>query len=267
VLVHEDQLMLARAAKGRRTSSGKEVAGAVSVETLDDAVARTVPKLNDVASEPALGVVGFVLAAWTARAALAGVGGTQGTALTRAQINLVAQGASLTGASFDVANAVLKAYSGMRMGAMFAAKSRLISGASKWLTGAGKVLGGFGGLLAGGVTVWQGYDEYQDGHEHLGDADVAAGSLAVLGGIALLAGWTGLGIVVAVAVGLLMLLIGCFKQNPVQNWIEQTPLGDGGLPQFKGAGAAGAGTRPVAKGLTSCTPAGGAISSLKSTDR
>lgn len=234
VIVNEGHLLSAQSAKGGRTLGSAAIAGAVSVETLDAAIVRTAPRMGAIGGEMAGGVVGMILTILTCKSAVATMRTAKGAELDRAAANLMSQVTGLTGTSFEAVATVLERYSAMRMGSGFAARSASLASQVEWLSGAGKILGGMGGMIGGMVGVWQGHDELQDGHKALGYADIVAGVLGFAAGAALLAAWIVTGVVAGVVAALILLLIAYFKQNPVQNWIEKSKLGDGELPQYKG---------------------------------
>jgi len=152
----------------------------------------------------------------------------------RQTANLLGQVTSLTGTSFDAASAVLETYNASRLGVPFGAHSLRLVETAKWLTGAARVLGGLGGAICGLVGISQGVSDFKNGHTFLGLAEIFAGSLGIVSGVALLFGLVTLGFIVGILAFIALVAIGYFKQNEVQNWIERSGLGDRRLPPFGG---------------------------------
>ena len=221
VLIDEDKLKSGRV-------------GGLTAQTLEETMAQTAPRLGGSVSEAGIGVVGFILTAINCKFAWHDFQTANGAQLDRQAANLLGQVTGLTGSSFDAASSILKVYSASRMGSQFATRAAAYADTAEWLTGAGRVLGGFGGIIVGTVGIFQGVDDHASGHAVLGWAEAGVGFLGILSGIALLASAVATGFIIGLVAGLLMLLIGHFKQDPVQDWIEKSTLGDRKLPPYSG---------------------------------
>jgi hypothetical protein len=123
----------------------------------------------------------------------------------------------------------------MKLSGQFKFMSLRFGSTAEWLTGAGKMLGAVGGIVGAALCAWDAVDDVESGHNLLFLAHIALGLASIVSVGLLLASAALAGFIVGLIVALILLLIAIFKNNKVQDWLENAGFfGDGKLMPFKG---------------------------------
>jgi hypothetical protein len=236
VLIDEDKALQLHAAKGGRTLSTSEIGQVVEPQVMEDALHDMAGKIAN--GEVKGGVVGMILMAVTARFAYKEYAQAKGGEKAKQSLNWFGGTlTSLTGGSFELAGSAVEktAFGAMRLSGQFKFMNLRFGSNAEWLTGAGKMLGAVGGIVGAALCFWDTHDDFQSGHYVLGLAHAALGFASLVAVVLMFTIYAAVGFIVGLVIGLILLLIAIFKNNKVQDWLENAGFfGDHKLKPFRG---------------------------------
>lgn len=236
VLIDKQKAVKLSAAKGGRTLNTGEISQLVEPQVMEDALHDMAGKIAN--GEVKGGVVGMILMAVTARFAFKEYAEAKGSAKAKQALNWYGGTVtSLVGGGFELAgNAVEKtAFGAMKLSGQFKFMSLRFGSTSEWLTGAGKMLGAVGGLVGAALCFWDASEDWKGGHYSVFAAHVILGLASIASAVLLLVTSALAGFMVGLIVALILLLIAIFRNNKVQDWLENAGFfGDKKLKPFQG---------------------------------
>ena len=236
VLIDEAQARALRIARGGRTPGSAQVSLLVTPQVMEEALHGMAARLAN--GEVKGGVVGAILTAICGCFVHREYASAKGD--ERAKLAWDWYGATLTslvGGSMEIAGHALEhtAFGATQLSKQFRILNIQLSTLSEWLTGSGKLLGAVGGVVGAVLCFWDADEEWQRGHYVIMVAYGALGLLSVISTILLFTTFVALGFIAGIIIGLIIIAIAMFKQNKIQDWLENAGFfGDGQLKPFKG---------------------------------